>query len=200
MKAKEINTIFKTAIEDYHITDSVDAVLVPKFTHEPFAALLYHKNWIDTVQWHYEDIIRNPNGEAAFLMTIKRRIDGSNQDRTDKVEQIDEYIFDKLKNVKIAETARLNSETPAWLLDKMSILQLKIYHFAAQAADNSLEESLKKSVNEKLHILQIQEQDLAQCYDELIEDLESGQKYMRLYKQMKMYNDPNLNPILKGLQ
>ncbi len=200
MKAKEINSIFKSAIEAYHITDSVDALFVPKFTENIFVALLYHKNWIDTVQWHFEDIIRNPKGEPAFLMTIKRRIDASNQDRTDKVEQIDEFIFDGLKNVKVSTSARLNSETPGWLLDKMSILQLKLYHFTAQAAEPSMDAELQKSVVQKLNILQIQEQDLAQCYDELIEDLESGKKYMRLYKQMKMYNDPNLNPILKGLQ
>jgi Protein of unknown function (DUF4254) len=198
MKAQEINAIFKAAIEDYHVFDSVDTVFVPKYTDNQFAALLYQKNWIDTVQWHFEDIIRNPAGEPAFLMTIKRRIDASNQHRTDVVEQLDEYIFDSLKNTKTVANARLNSETPAWLLDKMSILQLKIYHFEAQAQQKDQSEELKKSVLEKLHILQIQEQDLAQCYNELMDDLRTGLKYMRLYKQMKMYNDPNLNPILKG--
>jgi Protein of unknown function (DUF4254) len=198
MKAKEINTIFKTAIADYHVFDSVDTVFVPKYTENQFTALLYQKNWIDTVQWHFEDIIRNPAGEPVFLMTIKRRIDASNQHRTDMVEQLDEYIFETLKNVKIIEKARLNSETPAWLLDKMSILQLKIYHFEAQANQIDQSEELKKSVDQKLAILKLQEKDLAQCYDELTEDLIAGYKYMRLYKQMKMYNDPNLNPILKG--
>jgi Protein of unknown function (DUF4254) len=198
MNAQEINTIFRTAIADYHVLDSVDTVFVPKYTDNQFAALLYQKNWIDTVQWHFEDIIRNPTGEPAFLMTIKRRIDASNQHRTDVVEQLDEYIFETLRAVKVVERARLNSETPAWLLDKMSILQLKIYHFEAQSLQKDQSEDLKKSVLEKLHILQIQEQDLAQCYKELMEDLQNGVKYMRLYKQMKMYNDPNLNPILKG--
>jgi Protein of unknown function (DUF4254) len=198
MLAKEINFIFKTAIEDYHVNDSVDTVFVPKYIESQFAALLYQKNWIDTVQWHFEDIIRNPEGESAFLMTIKRRIDASNQHRTDVVEQLDEYIFDTLKSVKVGEEARLNSETPAWLLDKMSILQLKLYHFEAQALQEDQSEELRKSVNQKLQILKLQEQDLAQCYDELMEDLQAGKKYMRLYKQMKMYNDPNLNPILKG--
>jgi Protein of unknown function (DUF4254) len=200
MLAKEINFIFKTAIEDYHENDSVDTIFFPKYVDSQFAALLYQKNWIDTVQWHFEDIIRNPDGKPVFLMSIKRRIDASNQHRTDMVEQLDVYIFESLKNVKVVEGARLNSETPAWLLDKMSILQLKLYHFEAQAQKENQNEELRKSVNHKLQILKLQEQDLALCYDELMEDLQAGKKYMRLYKQMKMYNDPNLNPILKGLK
>lgn len=195
MLAKEINAIFRESILDYHMTDHVDVEMPKKYQDSPFGNLLYLKNWIDTVQWHLEDIIRDPKNEPSFLVAIKRRIDASNQHRTDTVEQIDELLSENFKNVKTQPNARMNSETPAWLLDRMSILQLKIYHFKEQLERNDADEIHLNSVNHKLMILEIQEQDLEKCYDELIEDLESGLKYMKLYKQMKMYNDPNLNPV-----
>lgn len=195
MRAKEINTIFRESIADYHLTDHVDTEMPQKYADFPFGQLLYLKNWIDTVQWHLEDIIRDPKNEPSFLVAIKRRIDASNQHRTDTVEQIDELLSKNFKNVTVQENARMNSETPAWLLDRMSILQLKIYHFKEQLERNDADETHLNSVKHKLMILEIQEQDLEKCYDELIEDLSAGQKYMKLYKQMKMYNDPNLNPV-----
>jgi len=193
MKAEEINRIFRESITDYHLQDHVDTVRPEKY--EGLEGLLYLKNWIDTVQWHLEDIIRDPSIDPAELVAIKRRIDASNQHRTDTVEQIDEWIFNSLQGVKPAEHARLNSETPAWLLDRMSILQLKIYHFNEQLQRTDATQSHLDSVKQKLYVLQVQEADLALAYDELMDDLRSGQKYMKLYKQMKMYNDPNLNPI-----
>ncbi len=193
MKAEEINGIFRESITDYHLQDHVDAVRPEKY--EGIKGLLYLKNWIDTVQWHLEDIIRDPSIDPAELVAVKRRIDASNQHRTDTVEQIDEWIFNSLSEVKPADNARLNSETPAWLLDRMSILQLKIYHFTEQLERKEAGESHLASVKQKLYVLQIQEEDLALAYDELMSDLRSGQKYMKLYKQMKMYNDPDLNPI-----
>lgn len=193
MKAEEINRIFRESITDYHLQDHVDTVRPEKY--EGLEGLLYLKNWIDTVQWHLEDIIRDPSINPAELVAIKRRIDASNQHRTDTVEQIDEWIFNSLQGVKPAEHARLNSETPAWLLDRMSILQLKIYHFNEQLQRTDATQSHLDSVKQKLYVLQVQEADLALAYDELMDDLRSGQKYMKLYKQMKMYNDPNLNPI-----
>ena len=195
MKAKNINEIFRLAIADYHLTDHVDASMPQRFENEKFSTLLYLKNWIDTVQWHLEDIIRDPENDPKYLVEIKRRIDASNQHRTDTVEQIDEYLFEQLKETKSDSTAKMNSETPAWLLDRMSILQLKIYHFEDQLKRNDLSEELRKSVSHKLAVLKIQEDDLETCFDELMEDLKSGKKYMKLYKQMKMYNDPNLNPV-----
>ncbi|MBK9508348.1 MAG: DUF4254 domain-containing protein [Cytophagaceae bacterium] len=195
MKAKNINEIFRSAIADYHLTDHVDASMPHRFENEKFSTLLYLKNWIDTVQWHLEDIIRDPENDPKYLVEIKRRIDASNQHRTDTVEQIDEYLFEQLKETKSDSAAKMNSETPAWLLDRMSILQLKIYHFEDQLKRNDLSEELRKSVSHKLAVLKIQEGDLETCFDELMEDLKSGKKYMKLYKQMKMYNDPNLNPV-----
>jgi hypothetical protein len=195
MRAKEINDIFRESILDYHITDHVDAAMPRKYNEDQFGKLVYLKNWIDTVQWHLEDIIRDPKNEPSFLVAIKRRIDASNQHRTDTVEQIDELLSENFKNVSVKENATMNSETPAWLLDRMSILQLKIYHFKEQLERNDADETHLNSVKHKLMILEIQEQDLEQCYDELMEDLKAGLKYMKLYKQMKMYNDPNLNPV-----
>lgn len=193
MKAREINKIFRESIEDYHVNDHVDALKPEKY--EGFQGLLYLKNWIDTVQWHLEDLIRDPQIEPGELVGLKRRIDSSNQHRTDTVEQIDEYLYQQVSGVNVQEEAKLNSETPAWLLDRMSILQLKIYHFQEQLKREDADESHLVSVKQKLYILQVQEQDLELAYDELMDDLHKGKKYMKLYKQMKMYNDPNLNPI-----
>ncbi|MGL4631489.1 MAG: DUF4254 domain-containing protein [Leadbetterella sp.] len=198
MKGREINQIFKEAIEDYHIEDNVDAVFPVKYPQDAFKSLLYKKTYIDTIQWHLEDIIRDPNGIPEELIKIKRRIDASNQHRTDVVEEIDEYIQKSVENVQKRPSARLNSETPAWLLDRMSILQLKIYHFKDLLINGDPDEITHKSVSHKVEVLAFQEVHMEQCFDELMEDLQSGNKFMILYKQMKMYNDPNLNPILKG--
>ena len=195
MNAKKINNIFRETIADYHLTDHVDHPMPVKYQNDKFLSLLYLKNWIDTVQWHLEDIIRDPENDPKYLVEIKRRIDASNQHRTDTVEQIDEYLFEQLKDTKASPSARMNSETPAWLLDRMSILQVKIYHFEDQLKRADLSDELRKSVSHKLAVLKVQENDLEVCFDELMEDLLSGKKYMKLYKQMKMYNDPNLNPV-----
>jgi hypothetical protein len=196
MKAQEIIQIFRKSIAEYHLIDQVDANMPEHYDKNSFEYLLFRKNWIDTVQWHLEDIIRNPKIEPENLVSIKRKIDASNQDRTDTVELIDEFLFKSLKNVNLESNARLNSETPAWLLDRISILQLKIYHFQEQLSRKEINLIHRESVNYKLSILKIQESDLENCYNELMDDLRDGKKYMRLYKQMKMYNDPNLNPVL----
>ena len=195
MKAKEIIQIFRKSISEYHLIDKVDNNMPEHYDKNTFEYLLFRKNWIDTVQWHLEDIIRNPKIEPENLVSIKRKIDASNQDRTDTVELIDEFLFNSLKNVNLESNARLNSETPAWLLDRISILQLKIYHFQEQLSRKEINLIHRESVNYKLSILKIQESDLENCYNELMDDLRDGKKYMRLYKQMKMYNDPNLNPV-----
>ncbi|MCP9767707.1 DUF4254 domain-containing protein [Lacihabitans sp. LS3-19] len=195
MKASDINKIFRESIADYHLVDNVDAEMPQKYTESNFKKLLYLKNWIDTVQWHLEDIIRDPVNRPDFLVSIKKRIDESNQFRTDTVEQIDELLFENFRNISKGDNPRMNSETPAWLLDRMSILQLKIYHFKEQIERKDADENHLNTVRHKLMILEIQEKDLELCYDQLIEDLEEGRKYMKLYKQMKMYNDPNLNPV-----
>lgn len=198
MQAQEIINIFNESIIDYHICDSVDTEFTQKYPNEPFKALLYQKNWIDTVQWHYEDIVRDGKKSPEYLLEIKRKIDKSNQHRTDVVEQIDEYFFSKFSSIEVLKAAKINSETPAWLLDRISILALKIYHFNDQIQRQDIDEEQLKSVSEKLYILKIQERDMLQCFDELMEDYKSGQKIMKLYKQMKMYNDPKLNPVLYG--
>lgn len=198
MNAAKANAIFKLSINNYHINDDVDFEMKNPFEHKSIDGLLYRKNWIDTVQWHLEDIIRSPEIAPSELVAVKRRIDASNQDRTDTVEQIDAFLFEEFKAIKAKEFARLNSETPAWLLDRMSILQLKIYHFNEQLNRPEASDEHLDSVASKLKVLQEQESDLAQCFDELLDDLHTGNKYMKRYQQMKMYNDPSLNPVLYG--
>ncbi len=150
------------------------------------------------MQWHLEDIIRSPDIRPDELVAIKRRIDQSNQDRTDTVEQIDSWFSDLFQGTTPKEQARMNSETPAWLLDRMSILQLKLYHFQEQVNRETVSEEHRQKARQKLAVLQEQEGDLARCFDELLEDIRNGDRYMKVYRQMKMYNDPTLNPVLYG--
>ncbi|MFD2568997.1 DUF4254 domain-containing protein [Spirosoma soli] len=198
MNANFANELFRRSIQDYHLTDNVDAPIQNPYLDDEIASLLYQKNWIDTVQWHLEDIIRSPTISPNELVAIKRRIDQSNQDRTDTVELIDTYFDAQFCGITPKPTARMNSETPAWLLDRMSILQLKLYHFREQTERADVSEEHRQKTQQKLIVLHEQEQDLAQCFDELLEDIQNGDRYMKVYRQMKMYNDPTLNPVLYG--
>ncbi|MDR6196653.1 DUF4254 domain-containing protein [Siphonobacter sp. SORGH_AS_0500] len=196
MNAPLANDIFRQSINDYHRTDHVDTPLNNPYDSGTIESYLYHKNWIDTVQWHLEDLIRDPHINPAELVGIKRRIDASNQDRTDMVEKMDDWFMAFFGAIARKPNARLNSETPAWLLDRMSILQLKIYHFREQAERSDASEEHIAKAKQKLQLLLEQEQDLASCFDELLEDIREGNRYMKVYRQMKMYNDPALNPVL----
>lgn len=190
--------IFTRSIADYHKHDHVDQPIANPYAPGSIEALLYHKNWIDTVQWHLEDIIRDPGIDPDEALKIKRRIDASNQERTDMVEYIDSYFLDKYKGVKVSPDARINTETPAWAVDRLSILALKIYHMHQEATRCDASPEHKAACQDKLNVLRLQRKDLSTAIEELIEDIESGKKYMKLYKQMKMYNDPALNPVLYG--
>ena len=196
MFSKLAYSVFEQSIRDYHKFDNVDQPINNPFSKDQFEHLLYHKNWIDTVQWHFEDIIRDPNIDPVSALALKRRIDASNQERTDMVEYIDSYFLNKFKNVHVKENAKINSESPAWAFDRLSILALKIYHMNEEAnrADASAEHRSK--CNEKLNILLEQRSDLSTAIDDLLHDIENGDKFMKVYKQMKMYNDDDLNPIL----
>lgn len=195
LSATQCYQIFDRSIADYHLTDSPDAEIKNPYS-ESFESLLYHKNWIDTVQWHLEDLIRDPNINPEAALVIKRRIDKSNQDRTDVVERIDDFVLDELKSVKLNSDARQNSETPAWLLDRMSILLLKIYHMQEQVSRTDADPSHIARCQSKLNILLEQKTDMQLCFDELMEDLRQGVRKMKVYRQMKMYNDDTLNPVL----
>ncbi|MFD2933262.1 DUF4254 domain-containing protein [Spirosoma flavum] len=200
MNATFANNLFRQSIQDYHLTDDVETPINNPYSANDIAFLLYQKNWIDTIQWHLEDIIRSPAIRPDELVTIKRRIDMSNQDRTDTVEQIDSWFSDQFKGIVPKPVARLNSETPAWLLDRMSILQLKLYHFREQVDRPSVSDDHRQKAQQKLAVLLEQESDLAHCFDELLEDIRNGDRYMKVYRQMKMYNDPTLNPVLYSNQ
>lgn len=190
------NSIFDKSINDYHRTDDVDTPLSNPFEMQTIENLLYLKNWIDTVQWHLEDIIREPSINPVKALEIKRRIDKSNQDRTDLVELIDSYFLDKYKDLKVEVGARINTESPAWAIDRLSILALKIYHMQQEVDRPDADNDHKEQCLKKLNVLLEQRKDLSTAIEELLQDIESGLKYMKVYKQMKMYNDPTLNPVL----
>ncbi|MBD0404186.1 DUF4254 domain-containing protein [Flammeovirga sp. EKP202] len=190
------NSIFSQSIEKYHIKDHVDTPIENPFEKEDIQHLLYLKNWIDTVQWHLEDIIRDPNINPDEALKIKRRIDASNQERTDVVEFIDSWFLEKYKDVQPVEGASINTESPAWAIDRLSILALKIYHMQEEVDRESATPEHKAACQTKLNILLEQRVDLSTAIEELINDIAAGKKYMKVYKQMKMYNDPSLNPVL----
>ena len=198
MKSKEAFTIFEKSINDYHVDDHVDTLISNPFEKEDIRHLFYHKNWVDTVQWHLEDIIRDPEIDALEALKIKRRIDQSNQVRTDMVEFIDSYFLDLFKSVSVKSDAKINTESPAWAYDRLSILALKIYHMKEEAERTDASDSHREACAKKLLVLLEQQTDLCTAIDELLEDFNEGDKYMKVYKQMKMYNDDNLNPVLRA--
>lgn len=189
-------SVFNKSVDDYHITDDVDQPVKNPFPNNTLEHLLYAKNWIDTVQWHLEDIIRDEGIHPEEALKIKRRIDKSNQERTDLVEFIDNWFTNQFKNITPDETAKLNTETPAWAVDRLSILALKIYHMSIEAHRDSASEDHRNKCLAKLNILLEQKNDLSNAINQLLADIENGKVKMKLYKQMKMYNDESLNPIL----
>ncbi|SHF70956.1 Protein of unknown function [Salegentibacter echinorum] len=199
MFSDKANAIFQEVIEKYHEKDSVEQPFTNPYNSEEelISHLLYRKCWIDTVQWHYEDIIRDKHIDPVDALALKRQIDASNQDRTDTVEYIDSYFLEKFKAVEVKESATINSESPAWAIDRLSILALKIYHMneEAQRKDASQEHQMKCKA--KLDVLLEQRVDLSTAINQLLEDIAAGNKYMKVYKQMKMYNDDELNPVLR---
>ena len=198
LQANDCYNIFQQSIVDYHALDDVDTPIKNPFPLKSFNSLLYGKNWIDTVQWHLEDLIRVPTIDPVEALKIKRRIDKSNQDRTDMVEKLDDYFLEEFKHVKAGAGTRINSETPAWLLDRMSILMLKIYHMKEQTERKDVGADHVKATNAKLAILMEQKSDMQLAYDELIDDIANGKRRFKVYRQMKMYNDATLNPMLYG--
>ena len=192
----EANSIFNRAINDYHLTDDVNTPLKNPYQKDSIQYSLYTKCWIDTVQWHYEDIIRDPHIDPIEALQLKRRIDRSNQDRTDLVEEIDSWFRQYYNKVQPLPEARLNTESPAWAVDRLSILALKIYHMQEQVDRTDAEPEHIERCKAKLDVLLEQQNDLSLAIDQLLEDIEAGRKYMKVYRQMKMYNDPATNPIL----
>ena len=190
------NPIFQRAIQDYHVYDQIDHPIQNPYDKQSLEHLLYLKCWIDTVQWHMEDVVRNPSIDPKDGLYWKRRIDESNQYRTDTVEYIDSYFLQKFQDIQARPTATINTESPAWAIDRLSILALKIYHMEQETLRTDASEAHIISCQEKLNVLTEQRKDLSQSIDELMDAIASGDKYMKVYKQMKMYNDPSLNPVL----
>ncbi|AWH73715.1 hypothetical protein DCS32_05950 [Dokdonia sp. Dokd-P16] len=202
MFTEKANAIFKEAIDTYHLVNTVDQPFTNKYdkNEDLLGHLLYRKCWIDTVQWHYEDIIRDPQIDPVAALTLKRKIDASNQDRTDMVEYIDSYFLEKYNSVEVKEGATINTESPAWGVDRLSILALKVYHMDEEATRTDASDAHRAACKIKLDILLEQRIDLSTAIDTLLEDISSGDKYMKVYKQMKMYNDDELNPVLRNIK
>jgi len=193
---EKANNIFQKAIRDYHLKDHVDTPINNPYERDSVEYSLYLKCWIDTVQWHLEDIIRDPHINPVEALALKRRIDRSNQDRTDLVEEIDSYFRHLYQSVKPQLGARLNTESPAWAVDRLSILALKIWHMKEQTERTDADAAHLQKCQAKLDVLLEQQVDLSTAIDQLLEDIEAGRKYMKVYRQMKMYNDPSTNPVL----
>ncbi len=196
MFSKLAYSVFEQSIRDYHQFDNIDQPSTNPYPKEKIEHLLYLKNWIDTVQWHFEDIIRDPNIDPIAALTLKRRIDASNQERTDMVEYIDGYFLQKYAQVAVKNDAKINSESPAWAFDRLSILALKIYHMREEATREEASQEHRDKCQAKLNVLLEQRTDLSMAIDDLLTDIENGDKFMKVYKQMKMYNDDDLNPVL----
>ena len=194
--SKKAIEIFEKAVNDYHVYDDITRNPNNPFENKSFEHLLYEKNWIDTVQWHYEDIIRDPDIDPSEGMKLKRLIDSSNQNRTEMVEYIDSYFLNLYSNVNPQENAKVNTESPAWAIDRLSILILKIYHMEEESNRKNVSEDHRNNCQKKLNVLIEQREDLSESIDQLLIDLSTGIKKMRVYKQMKMYNDESLNPVL----
>lgn len=200
MFSDQANDIFQEVITKYHVKDSVDQEFQNPYDEKKdlLNHLLYRKCWIDTVQWHYEDLIRDPNIDPVSALALKRKIDASNQDRTDMVEYVDSYFLEKYINVTPKKDATINTESPAWGVDRLSILALKVYHMDEEANREKASKEHKLACQEKLDVLLQQREDLSSAIDQLLKDIENGDKYMKVYKQMKMYNDDEMNPVLRG--
>lgn len=190
------NEVFDRSVADYHKTDNVDAQIDNPYRTGSFEAILYSKNWVDAVQWHLEDIIRDPEIDPKEALELKRRIDRSNQVRTDMVEDIDTWMRERYKDIKVSDDATINTESPAWALDRLSILALKIWHMREQAERKDVDEAHLERSKARLEILLEQRMDLSLAIDQLLADIEAGRKYMKVYRQMKLYNDPSTNPVL----
>ncbi|MGO3184426.1 MAG: DUF4254 domain-containing protein [Aequorivita sp.] len=200
MFSDKANKIFAEVIDKYHEINTVDQPFSNPYDKDSnlIEHLLYRKCWIDTVQWHYEDIIRDPNIDPVGALKLKRQIDASNQDRTDMVEYIDSYFLEKFKDVKVSEDATINTESPAWGIDRLSILALKVYHMNEEAERTEASKEHQMACKTKLNVLLEQRVDLSTAINQLLDDIAHGRKYMKVYKQMKMYNDDELNPVLRG--
>ena len=196
---KHFNEIFQQAIKYYHLRDTVNQEFrTPYENEDEFDAILYKKCWIDSVQWHLEDLVRDPDISAEEAIRYKRRIDALNQQRTDLVEKIDDYIYEFFKDITVKPDARINTETPGWAIDRLSILNLKIYHWKEETEREDATEEERENAKRKLKILMQQNKDLSLAISQLFKELEEGRVVAKTYKQMKMYNDPKLNPVLRG--
>ena len=163
-----------------------------------FPSLVSAQHQVNFELWHQEDLARDPDVSDSKIAGVKRAIDVLNQRRNDLIEQLDQFLVNVLsrENVNTTDQTELNSETPGSMIDRLSINALKIYHMNEEIQREDVAESHRKKCFGKLSVLQEQREDLRQCLDKLLVDLSTGKKRLKVYQQMKMYNDESLNPVL----
>ena len=163
-----------------------------------FPNLVSMQHYVNFELWHQEDMARDPDATDSKIAAVKRAIDVLNQRRNDMIEQMDQYLLDELQKKKINYTSEteMNSETPGSIIDRLSINALKIYHMDEEIQRLDVTDEHRKKCSGKLSVLQDQRNDLKKSLETLLADLSSGKKRLKVYQQMKMYNDENLNPVL----
>ena len=179
--------IFEQATEAYHTTDNINATVHNPYPVNSFEFYLYLKHWVDAVQWHLLNIIHQPDQEAGKVLEVVSRIEKMNQERVDLVELIDSLLQDRYKGVKPLPQATLNTESPAWAIDRLSILELKIYHTRKETERTDASDVSLARFRKKLEILEEQRKDLSTAIDQLLLDIRQGKKHLKVYKQMKLY-------------
>ena len=192
--------IFQRAIADYHILNNIDAPIQIPFPTKSLESLLYEKCWIDAVQWHCEDEVRHPKIEAERVRFFKNRIDSLNQTRTNLVEQLDDFFLTYFEHIQYHSDAKLNTESPAWAIDRLSILALKIYHMQEEVERTDLSLEQFQAYQQKLELLLTQKLDLITAIEQLLGEIEQGKTLFKVYRQVKMYNDADLNPVLRAIK
>ena len=163
-----------------------------------FLSLVSKQHFFNFELWHQEDMARDSDAPDSKIAAVKRTIDVLNQQRNDLIEQIDQYLLNILqkKNVQYVKDADMNSETPGSIIDRLSINALKIYHMEEETQRTDVNNDHLKKCSVKVSVLYDQRNDLKKSLDKLLYDLSIGEKQLKVYKQMKMYNDENLNPVL----
>ncbi len=195
----------KTAMIDVSAITDLHRDCTERWHHAPidnpyrgFLNLVCEQHQRNFLLWHEEDKARDPTASDHEIAAVKRRIDRLNQERNDWIERLDEYILNNLAawGVRPLPRAKLNTETPGAAIDRLSILALRIYHMEEQTQRTDVDEEHRERARAKLSILHQQHEDLSTALADLLADLFSGKRVMKIYRQFKMYNDPAYNPYL----
>jgi hypothetical protein len=197
ISVEQITALQIECVERWH-REPVDNPYAQGDSVESLLGIVCQQHQFNYLLWHEEDIARSREVTDAQIANVKRNIDRYNQSRNDWIERIDDWITADLARHTIVcpSDARLNTETPGSAMDRLSIMSLRIYHLDEQLTREDIDDAHREKVNMRLGICRLQHHDLANSLHELLEDIYAGNKRHRTYRQMKMYNDPTLNPYL----